>query len=99
MKKAVKEAKEVEISKIQLFLLLQDTVTHIKFKRHLASNYGHVKNQVISLFGRKKATSLETLVYIGEIYTRSGIEEEFNNYLIKFNMVDTFNDQLNKMIG
>ena len=57
------------ISKIQLFVLLQDTVSHIRTGKHFARNYHHCKQEVLNAFGYDKRTpSIKLLVCIGHVY-------------------------------
>lgn len=75
------------MNKLQLFVILQDTVSHITMGIHLAPNYHHVKQEVISMFpafkGKKRLPSKKLLVLIGEVYIHYGWKQEFNDYMYK----------------
>jgi len=84
-------------NKLQLFAILQDTVFNLNTGGHLARNYGLIKKDILNLFGKKKATSLQFLVYIGQVYTEIGDQKTFDDYIKNKNLDTLFNDQLNKM--
>lgn len=86
------------MNKIQLFVLLQDTVSHIKMGMHLAPNYGYVKGEVLKMFGKKRATSKQLLTYIGHVYIEVLDErEKFEEYVLKHGVADIYNEQLIKL--
>ena len=90
----------MKISNIQLFVLLQDTVCHIRTGCHLAPNYHHVKQEVLKAFGYSKRTpSMKLLVCIGHVYIEILQDvETFHNYIIKFNLVDEYNAELDRTV-
>jgi hypothetical protein len=86
------------MNKLQLFVLLQDTVAHIKHGSHLAPNYGYVKGQVLNMFGKKRATSKQLLVYIGHVYIEVLEDrQQFEDYVIKWGVADIYDEELIKM--
>ena len=89
----------MNINQIQLFVLLQDTVFHIKTGNHLAPNYHHVKQQVLSAFGYNKRTpSLKLLVCIGVVYCEVVDDRKtFQEYLEKFDLIKKYNQELDRI--
>jgi len=89
----------MNISNIQLFVLMQDTVCHLRTGKHLTSNYKHCKNEVVKAFGKKKASSITLLVYIGHIYmTCLEDTKTFSDYLKKYpNLTDQYNIELDRI--
>ena len=89
--------------KIQLFVLLQDTVCYIQHGQHLAPNYHHCKNVVLKQYGRSPRTSAsKLLVCIGDQYFRNGWGDEFTEYLKKYDklksgLIATYNTELDKL--
>lgn len=72
----------MEFNQLQMTALLHDTTAHIKFGSHMAPNYQTVKKQVLSAFGMKKASSIELLVCLGELYINHfGMEGKFMKHL------------------
>jgi len=89
----------MNISKIQLFVLLQDTVCHLKTGNHLAGNYHYVKQQVLNAFGYDKRTpSLKLLVCIGHVYCEVVKDRKtFQDYITKNGLVDDYNKELDRI--
>ena len=89
----------MNISVIQLFVLLQDTVSHIQTGNHLTNNYHHVKQEVLNAFGYDKRTpSLKLLVCIGHVYCEVVKDREtFESYISKFGLVDAYNTELDRI--
>jgi hypothetical protein len=89
----------MNISKFQLFVLLQDTVCHIRTGNHLTGNYHHVKKEVLNAFGYPKNTpSLKLLVCIGHVYIEVlNDTKTFVEYLEKFDLIDAYNDELDRI--
>jgi len=89
----------IEINKLQLFALLQDTVTHIKFGQHLAPNFRSVKQSVLAMFGASKRTSSrDLLAYIGHLYIQELKQpKKFTSYIEKHNLTDVYNKAVNKL--
>jgi hypothetical protein len=86
------------MNKLQLFVLLQDTVAHIKNGHHLAPNYGYVKGEVLKMFGKKRATSKELIAYIGHVYIEVlNDRKKFEDYITKWDLVEVYNEQLLKL--
>ena len=87
------------ITKIQLFVLMQDTVTHIKTGKHIAGNYHHCKQQVLNAFGYDKRTpSLKLLVCIGHVYCELlNDQKTFADYLRKNDLIDEYNTELDRI--
>jgi len=90
----------MRISKIQLFVLLQDTVCHIQTGRHLARNYHHVKQEVLGAFGYPKNTpSLKLLVAIGHVYCEVVNDRDtFEDYIQKNELVEKYNKELDRIL-
>jgi hypothetical protein len=91
--------KKMNISKIQLFVLLQDTVCHLKTGNHLARNYHHVKQQILSAFNYPKNTpSLKLLVCIGHVYCEVVNDREtFQEYISKNGLIEKYNTELDRI--
>ncbi len=96
------------MTKIQLFILLQDTIMHITNGLHLSGNYHHVKSAVIDMFegyrGQKRLPSKKLLVLIGEVYSHYGWQEEFNDYMFKCEerhqgLCEMYDDMADKMFA
>lgn len=89
----------MNISKIQLFVLLQDTVCHIRTGKHLVPNYHHVKQEILKAFGYDKRTpSIKLLVCIGHVYIQVvGDVKTFQDYISKFGLVDAYNEELDRI--
>lgn len=99
-KRSNKQNKTImKISEIQLFVLLQDTVSHIRTGKHLAGNYHHVKQEVLNAFGYDKRTpSLKLLVCIGHVYIEVlNDQKTFVEYIEKFDLVDAYNAELDRI--
>ncbi len=97
--------------KIQLFVLLQDTIFYLQTGSHLAPNYHHAKSYVMRCFADYKdkplnrCTAKKLLVLIGCVYDDNGWFADFEDYLRKCDerdsmtgILDTYNDQLEKML-
>eukprot|EP01049_Picozoa_sp_SAG25_P003290 SAG25_NODE_188_length_12354_cov_23.716116_12_plen_93_part_00 len=87
------------ITEIQLFVLLQDTVSHIRTGKHITGNYHHCKQEVLNAFGYDKRTpSIKLLVCIGHVYL-SVLEDQktFSNYIRKFDLIDAYNNELDRI--
>ena len=89
----------MNITTIQLFALLQDTVMHIKTGQHLAPNYGYLKNEVLSAFGyNKRASSIKLLACIGNVYIE--LQEDaktFRDYVVKHGVLDKYNAEVDRL--
>ena len=91
----------MDISKIQLFVLLQDTVCHLKTGHHLAGNYHHVKQQVLGAFGYDKRTpSLKLLVCIGHVYCEVVNDRKtFQDYITKNGLIEDYNNEIERILS
>ena len=89
----------MNISKIHLFVLLQDTAYHIRTGKHKTRNYHHVKQEVLNAFGYDKRTSsVKLLVCIGHVYIEVLKDQKtFQEYIIKYNLIDTYNEELERL--
>jgi len=91
------------MSKLQLFVLLQDTIAFIQHGHHLAPNYAFCKNFVLKQYGLGKRTNAKKLlVCIGDQYHRNGWMDTFEEYMLKcdrlkFGIINTYNVELDKM--
>jgi len=66
------------LNSFQVLALLHDTITHLKFKQHLAPNYKSAKAAFCNAKGIKTNVSSWTLLtHIGQVYKE-------NNQLDKF---------------
>jgi len=97
--------------KLQLFVLLQDTIFYIQTGAHLAPNYHHCKSYVMNRFAEFKdkplnrCTAKQLLVLIGCVYDENGWFSEFEEYMLKCDdrdsmtgILDIYNEQLEKML-
>jgi hypothetical protein len=76
----------VEINKLQLKVLLLDTVFHIRHKHHLAPNYHYMKGVVCDVVGlSRRCTSKKLLEGIRSIYDQVGLIDEYNKVTTQFN--------------
>jgi len=89
----------MNISVIQLFVLLQDTVSHIQTGKHLTGNYHHVKQEVLNAFGYDKRTpSIKLLVCIGHVYIEVAKDQKtFEDYIVKKGLLDAYNEELDRI--
>ncbi len=89
----------MNITELQLFVLLQDTVTHIRTGHHLAPNYHHVKQEVLNAFGFPKNTpSIKLLVCIGHVYVEVVKDrKKFEDYINKYKLVEAYNNELDRI--
>ena len=86
---------------IQLFVLLQDTVMHIKQGVHLAPNYHWAKGEVLRMHGvtNKRTSSKKLLVYIGGVYDQVlNKRQKFEDYIEKFDLSEVHDDTLDKIL-
>lgn len=88
------------MNELQLFVLLQDTVAHIRTGKHIAPNYHGCKQKVLGSFGIKKASSVTLLALIGHMYM-SVLEdrETFEEYVLKHDLVETYNIELERLVS
>lgn len=74
------------INSIQIKALLMDTITFLKFGRHLSSNYVTVKKELCNIAGQKNNISANQLLnLIGLVYRDNNKESEFWQIIDKFN--------------
>lgn len=74
---------------LQLFALMQNQVTEIKFGQSLARNVGSFRAVFKAAVGLpRNASNKAVLQELGRVYQENGMSDKFNNYMIKFSMVE-----------
>lgn len=69
---------ENSFNRLQLKALLLDTITFLKFGKHLAPNYRSVKKSLCEMVGQKSnITAKQTLHMIGLVYRDNKLESDF----------------------
>tara|TARA_R110001583_G_scaffold78897_3_gene213607 strand:- start:69 stop:320 length:252 start_codon:yes stop_codon:yes gene_type:complete len=74
---------------IQIFLLMQNQVMEIKNGMSLTRNAKNFRVSYKRAVGLpKNASNLVVLQDIGRIYKDNDMSNEFNDYMVKFNMIE-----------
>ena len=69
---------ETTINTFQLTALLHDTITHLKFKQHIAPNYKSAKTAFCNAKGIKSnVSSWVLLTHIGQVYKDNDMLNKF----------------------
>lgn len=69
---------ETTLNQLQVTALLHDTITHLKFKQHLAPNFKSAKAAFCNAKGIKtNVSSWVLLTHIGQVYKENGILDKF----------------------
>ncbi len=80
---------------LQLFALMQNQVTELKFGHPLANNVNGIKKQFKEAFGLSlRASNKDVLQAIGIVYKENGMASKFNDYMLKHKMVEKFGIEL-----
>lgn len=75
----------VTFNRLQMKVLLLDTIMHIKHKQHLAPNYTNVKYQVCDYLGMsRRCSSKALLAALDVIYQQAGLYNEYHETRAKF---------------
>lgn len=66
------------LNQFQIHALLMDTLTHLKFKQHLAPNFKSAKVAFCNAKGIKtNVSSWVLLTHIGQVYKENGLLDKF----------------------
>lgn len=85
----VKSLNKSSMRSIQLFALMQNQVMELRTGMALARNVRQFRIYFKGLVGLpKNASHRAVLQEIGRVYYENGASEVFNDYMVKFNMVD-----------
>lgn len=77
---------ETTLNLLQMNALLMDTITHLKFKHHIAPNFGNAKKAFCNAKGIKPNVSSFTLLcHMGKVYEENGKLDYFVNTCKKLN--------------
>ena len=77
---------ETILNQFQVHALLLDTITHLKFKKHLHSNFKSAKAAFCLAKGIKPTVSSWTLLtHIGQVYKENGLLDKFMSTCEKLN--------------
>jgi hypothetical protein len=80
--------KDMQITRIQLFALMQNQVMEIRNNMSLARNVVGIRNSFKKFVGLPKNASHKIVLQeIGRVYKENNLADEFNNCMNKFDMV------------
>lgn len=83
------------MNQLQLFALMQNQVMEIKFGHPIAVNARAFRKHFKALVGLPaRASNKAVLQEIGRIYKDNGMASKFNDYMVKFEMVEKYGIEL-----